>query len=219
MAHEAREHTPVKQYILPVLAFGLPEVRRLRRELESLEEFINGSEIRTPGTQPQLPRLSRICEALATDNSLNLLQTDDRQRLLTFIKGVETAAPQIHMSFAADPSSAFTAKMVTWMRANVHRYALIQIGLQPTIAAGCIVRTPNKVFDFSLRERLIKARSLLIEALEVETASAAQQAIVAAVAPAVAQPVSGSGAPAVPEAVPAAQPTVAQAAPTTGVSA
>ncbi|HSX32653.1 MAG TPA: hypothetical protein VLF43_05310, partial [Candidatus Saccharimonadales bacterium] len=168
MAHDAKQHVPVKQYVLPVLAFGMPEVRRLRRELEALEEFVHSSEIRAPGTQPQLPRLSRVCEALATENSLNLLLPNERKQLLTFIKGVETAAPQIHMSFAADPSSAFTARMVTWLRANIHHYALLQVGLQPTIAAGCVVRTPNKSFDFSLRERLLKNENLLIEAIEAE---------------------------------------------------
>ena len=175
MAHDARTHSaPARQFVLPVLVFGLPEVRRVRRELETLEEFIRSSEIRTPGTQPQLPRLSRVCEALATENKLNLLQPTERKQLLLFIKGVESAAPKVHISFAADPSSAFTAKMVTWVRTNVHRYALLQVGLQPNIAAGCVVRTTNKVFDFSLRERFLKTQNLLIDAFEAEAAKAAQ---------------------------------------------
>lgn len=186
MGHDARHHAaPARQLALPILIFGLPEVRRVRRELESLEEFIKSAEIRAPGTQPQLPRLSRMCEALATENNLNLLQPTDRKLLFTFIKGVETAAPKIHMSFAADPSSAFTAKMVTWLRANIHRYAMMEVGLQPNIAAGCTVRTPNKVFDFSLRQRFMKTQSTLVEVFEAEAAAAARaEAIQAAQAPA-----------------------------------
>lgn len=185
MAHDAKQPaTPARQIVLPVLVFGLPEVRRLRRELEALEEFVRSSAIRTPGTQPQLPRLSRMCEALAMENHLNLLQTADRQQLLTFIKGVEAAAPQIHISFAADPSSAFTAKIVTWLRANIHRYAMVQIGLQPTIAAGCIVRTNNKVFDFSLRERFIKTQDLLMQSFEAEAAAVQPQPSATAAMPA-----------------------------------
>lgn len=175
MAHDASHHTaPTRQFVLPVLVFGLPEVRRLRRELETLEEFMNSSAIRAPGTQAQLPRLSRMCEALAAENHLSLLQQADRGQLLTFIKSVETAAPQMHISFAADPSSAFTAKVVTWLRASIHPYTMVQIGLQPTIAAGCVVRTANKVFDFSLRERFTKTEDLLIQSLEAESATALQ---------------------------------------------
>lgn len=171
MAHDAHApKPPAHQFVLPVLVFGMPEVRRLRRELETLEEFMNSSALRTPGTQAALPRLSRMCEALSLENHLNLLQAADRKQLLTFIKGVETAAPQIHISFATDPSSAFTARVVTWLRGNIHRYALVQIGLQPTIAAGCVVRTANKVFDFSLRERFTKTEALLIESFEAESA-------------------------------------------------
>jgi len=42
------------------------------------------------------------------------------------------------------------------------------VGLQPTIAAGIVLRTPNHQFDFSLRQHLYKNRAKLREALEVK---------------------------------------------------
>ena len=151
---------------LPVLVFGIVEVRRLKRELEALEDFMRQASIREPGKQPALPRLSRMLDALATDNGRNLLQGADRQELHDFVQGIERSAPTIHISFASDPSSAFVAKLVTWLRSNLHPEMLLQIGLQPAIAAGCIVRTPNKVLDLSLRQNLIGQRPQLIAALD-----------------------------------------------------
>jgi F0F1-type ATP synthase delta subunit len=52
---------------------------------------------------------------------------------------------------------------VTWLRANIHPQALVQVGLQPNIAAGCVVRTANKQFDLSLRQSFAKHKDLLIE--------------------------------------------------------
>jgi len=160
---------------LPVLVFGVVEVRRLKREIEALEEYMAQAATREPGKQPALPRVSRLLDALATDNRLNLLQTDHRKQMKSFLVNTERHAPTIHMSFATDPSSAFTAKIVTWLRASIAPNVLLEVGLQPTIAAGCIVRTPNKIFDLSLRQHFADAESVLLEALEHEAGSVAPQ--------------------------------------------
>jgi hypothetical protein len=111
-----------------------------------------------------------------------LLQPDDRKQLHAFLTGVEHTAPTIHMSFASDPSSAFTAKVVMWLRSNIHPHTLLQVGLQPTIAAGTIVRTDNHVFDFSLRQRFAATEALLLQSFDTEAASAVAEAAAAAAA-------------------------------------
>ncbi len=166
------EREESRQLTLPVLVFGLVEVRRLRRELEALEEFMRGAELRQPGSQAALPRVSRLLDGLATDNNCNLLQGTDRATLANFLQEIEEHAPNIHMSFASDPSSAFTAKVVSWLRANIHPAVLLQIGLQPTIAAGCMVRTNNKQFDFSLREAFTTHKPLLLQSFDIEAGDA-----------------------------------------------
>jgi F0F1-type ATP synthase delta subunit len=188
---------------LPILVFGIVEVRRLKRELEALEEYMSQSELRTAGKQAALPRVSRLLDALAAENHMNLLQPDHRTVLRKFLITTEKDAPLLHISFAADPSSAFTAKMVKWLRANIAPDALMEVGLQPTIAAGCIVRTTNKVFDMSLRNRFADADGLLMQALEKagpapEVAAAAPAAVPAPVAPVA--PATTAPAPVVPAA-------------------
>ncbi|HSX35666.1 MAG TPA: hypothetical protein VLH84_01890 [Patescibacteria group bacterium] len=153
----------VTQFKLPLLVFGVVEVRRLKRELEALDEFMRQAAIREPGTQPTLPRLSRMCEALASVNNVNLLLSEHLKATQAFLDELEDEAPNIHMSFATDPSSAFTAKLVAWLRANIHPYLLVEVGLQPTLAAGCVARTNNKMFDMSLRNRFTNSEKLLLE--------------------------------------------------------
>lgn len=157
----------VRRLELPTILFGPVEVHRLQREIEALEEFIIQARIRTPDKPVALPRTSRILEALAGNNNLDLDEAKDRTKLRQFLVAVAGKAPVIHMSFAVDPSAAFTAKIVAWLRTNIHPYALLQLGLQPTIAAGCILRTPNKEFDFSLRNRFSHKGQLLIDTLAV----------------------------------------------------
>jgi F0F1-type ATP synthase delta subunit len=70
------------------------------------------------------------------------------------------------MSFSADPSPQFTQKLAAWLRQEIHPFVLLQVGLQPNIGAGCVVRTTNKYFDFSLRERFKSKRPLLMEKLK-----------------------------------------------------
>jgi F0F1-type ATP synthase delta subunit len=192
MAHERRQDG--QHLELPVLIFGPVEIHRLQRELEALEDYLRQEKIREPGKQAPLPRTSRLMEALAGNNRFNLLQEQDRKELSAFLQRIDKEAPVIHISFAADPSSAFTAKIVAWLRTNIHPYALLHLGLQPTIAAGCIVRTSNKVFDFSLRNRFSAQRQLLIEALGGRKARSAVAVEAAQPAPAPAEPVKGAAA-------------------------
>ena len=153
------------QLVLPTLAFGMVEVRRLARELEAVVDYFEQTTLRSPGSQVAAPKVSRLLDTLARENHLNLLHTAERQLLVNFLQQVIQSAPQIHISFAADPSSAFTAKVVQWLRSNIHPYMLLQLGLQPSIAAGCIVRTSNHVFDFSLRQHFANQRELLLQGL------------------------------------------------------
>lgn len=151
---------------LPSLVVGPPDVVRLRRELEALDDFLREAALRKGGTSVELPKLSRMLSTVCEHNKLNLLHEDHRAALKDGLDDMIAHAPVVHVSFAADPSSAFTAKVVSWFRENIDPALLLQIGLQPTIAAGCVVRTPNHYYDFSLRQFFAQQKPLLIEKLE-----------------------------------------------------
>jgi len=130
-----------------------------------LEGYFAQDKLRPAGQQGGLPKVSRLLDALVRENRIDLMQPPERKLVAEFLQQIATKAPSVHISFAADPSSEFTAKIVQWLRANVHPYTLLQLGLQPSIAAGCEVRTPNHVFDFSLRHRFFSQRTVLQNAL------------------------------------------------------
>lgn len=161
MEHKAKETT----FVLPVSVVGRVDVGRLQRETEALHEFLQQSAIRQPGTQPKLPKTSRLLDETIQANKLNVLVEDDCKKLLKLLKDTYAHAPILHMSFGADPSPAFTQKLIAWLRTEIHPQVLLQIGLQPNIGAGCLVRTTNKYFDFSLRHRFVERRELLVKAL------------------------------------------------------
>lgn len=161
----ARDKEAKKTYKLPKLVVSQADVKRLLRELEALDDFLHQSKIRTPGTSVKLPKTSRILDDLAADNELNLLHTDDNKQLIEFLTELRDSAPLVHISFSSDPSAAFMDKIISWFRREIHPYILLQIGLQPTIAAGCIIRTADKQFDLSLRRGFSAKRDILIEKL------------------------------------------------------
>jgi F0F1-type ATP synthase delta subunit len=154
-----------KQFVLPASVAGPTDATRLQRDAEDLDELLRQAAIRTGGAAVKLPKTTAMLDDMAEANRLNLLQAADRRQLLGFLESMRDKAPVVHISFATEPSAAFTAKIVTWLRENVHPLLLVQIGMQPSIAAGCTVRTTNKVFDFSLRQHLQRNRQLLVDAL------------------------------------------------------
>lgn len=109
------------------------------------------------------PKISRLLSTLAKDNQLNLLEEEQRTNLQTALNKVYDSAPSMHISFAVEPSPRALEKILAWMRQNIHPQILLQVGLQPAIAAGCVLRGTNKVFDMSLRSNLTKQTEYLTQ--------------------------------------------------------
>ena len=152
---------------LPTLVIGSADVIRLKREMEALDDYLHQAGLRTGGEEAvKLPKTSRVMDEFAAANKLNLLLPEARRESLEFFDFVSSKAPVVHMSFAVEPSSAFRQKLIVWWRGNVHPFVLLDVGLQPNIAIGSVVRTPNKQYDFSLRSHFKNKRAKLIELLK-----------------------------------------------------
>lgn len=150
---------------LPILAVSPTDVGRLTRELESIDDSLLQLGLRKGGGEIKVPETSQGMDQLVQLNRLNLLLTADRKLLHEFLLSVSSKAPVLHLSFCADPSTAFTEKLMLWLRREIHPLTLMTAGLQPNMGAGCIVRSTNKYFDFSLRQRFAKKRQLLLASL------------------------------------------------------
>jgi hypothetical protein len=159
-------NTTAAPLMLPTTVVTPADMLRLIRELMALDEFLNQAALRKGGSAVKLPATSRSLEAITTLYEVNMLQASDRAKLLRVLDHIRLTSPQIHLSLAADPSAAFIDKIISWLRQNIHPQLLLKIGLEPSIGAGCIVRTTNKQFDFSLRQRFIDSRKLLIQKIQ-----------------------------------------------------
>jgi hypothetical protein len=150
---------------LPMQAASPVDVGRLLRELERIDDALNQVALRKDDKEVKMPHTSLLMDQMIQLNKLNLLETGDRQRLAAFLALVKEKAPVLHMSFSADPSPAFVAKLMAWLRGEIHPLTLMTIGLQPNLGAGCIVRSTNKYFDLSLRQDFLKKRDMLKQAI------------------------------------------------------
>lgn len=165
MAPDTTETKQAKELVLSWSIVTRADIAKCLRELAKVEDFFHQASIRGSDAK-DVPKLSLKLSALATDNKLNLLHAEDRAKLKAFLSKLKAHAPVVHMSFPSEASSDFTTKLLQWFRTNAHPYTVLHIGLQPELAAGCTLRTTNKMFDLSLRKRFEKSKEKLVAALE-----------------------------------------------------
>lgn len=153
---------------LPVSVMTKQDLHRLVREVEALDNYILQNTIRGQKSAA-LPRLTTTLETMIRDNEYDVMDDKVRNDLKKTLAHLLNTAPVVHMSFAIEPSSFMTQKIVTWFRTEVHPALMLHTGIQPTIAAGCVMRTANKYFDFSLRQHLTASKDVLMNSIREHT--------------------------------------------------
>ena len=166
---------------LPLQVTSPVDVGRLLRELEAIDGVLSQAALRKE-IDTKLPKTTGLMDQTIILNKIDLADSPQRKALADFLKAVKSKAPLLHMSFSADPSTAFIEKLLTWLRKELDANLLVTIGLQPNIGAGCVVRSTNKYFDFSLRQDFASKRSLLLDKMGLvlggsSPAATAQQAV------------------------------------------
>ena len=154
-----------RELALPLLVTSPVDVGRLLREVEALDNALMAHDVVGKDQTVKLPKTSLLIDAMIDANKLDLIDPKERQSLMVFLQTIHAKAPVLHISFSADPAPAFIEKLMTWLRREISDQLLITIGLQPNIGAGCMVRSPNKFYDFSLRKNFANNRALLMEKL------------------------------------------------------
>lgn len=139
------------------------DVSRIIRELNKLNDYLVGANFKGEDPASSSQHASPLLSELASLNNINLADEGQRKTLYAELEKLSASAPGLHISFTAAPSAKSLERVLLWLRENIHPQILLQVGLQPTIAAGCILRTPNRIFDLSLKETLKKQQPLLVE--------------------------------------------------------
>lgn len=81
------------------------------------------------------------------------------EELLEQLKSLKL--PEVHVMLAALPNPSQREQIVDWFRANTTPQLLVSFVADRNLGGGLVVRTPNRVFDFTWKQQLINARDKL----------------------------------------------------------
>jgi hypothetical protein len=73
----------------------------------------------------------------------------------------EMDLPQVHVMLAALPNRAQREILVNWFRNNSVPGLLLSFVADRNLGGGIVVRTPNRVFDFTWKQQLVAGRDKL----------------------------------------------------------
>lgn len=148
---------------LPFIVATPSDVGRVLTELEIIDN--NYLQKKLGGKDHTDQKLSSMLEQTASLNKIDLSKAEGRHHLESFLTAVRKKAPVLHFSFSAEPSGTFLEKLIAWLRQEIHPLTIVTVGLQPTIGAGCVIRSTNKYFELSLRNDFAKNKGLLLKTL------------------------------------------------------
>ena len=157
---EVKDHT---EFVIPPSIVSKADVSRLVREFESLDNALTAQSVREKANAapqdlpPQSPQLQAFLEA----NPVDLENSNTRTAYVKQLRALKNKVPVMNMTFAvvADPESL--QQLSAWVRGSVHPQAVIEAHLQPALVAGVYLRSPNHVFDLSVRNKLKSKRGEL----------------------------------------------------------
>jgi hypothetical protein len=154
-------------YVLPAALIGRADLARLVREVESVDSELETQKVKNRGEGSyRLPTMSQSLSDFVDLNKLDLTDDKARVHLKEELLKLKDKAPIIHMTFATAADPEALQKLVEWVRNELHPQALISIGLQPALVGGVYMRSPNHVYDFSMRHRMQGKREILVNELE-----------------------------------------------------
>ncbi len=91
--------------------------------------------------------------------------TQSLKQLLQQLEGIRQHSPQIRISFAQEPDQDLYKRIVAWFRTEIDPGVLVQIGVQPAIGAGFILKSPMRRYDFSLKTKILSSTPKFLEVL------------------------------------------------------
>ncbi|GAC1369237.1 MAG: hypothetical protein NVSMB39_0830 [Candidatus Saccharimonadales bacterium] len=89
---------------------------------------------------------------------------ESMDKLLEYLKALDL--PQVHIMVAALPNRSQRETLANWFRTNVSPNVLVSFVADRNLGGGLVVRTPNRVFDFSWKQQLLAGHAKLPEILK-----------------------------------------------------
>lgn len=152
-------------YALPSSIATKRNLSHLVQELERLDNELTAAAVQGGSETPELSVPDMVQDFLSV-NEFSLDNTNDRSEMITQLRLLKRKAPVIHIAFAVEADSASLGSLIGWFREFAHPQSIIVAGFQPSLVAGAYVRTPNHIYDLSLRSAFRNGRAKLIQELE-----------------------------------------------------
>jgi len=108
------------------------------------------------GTAFSVTKPSQALQDLLDINKRELT-VDSLQETKQELEVARQNAVVLRVVLSAEPTGPIKAKLVRWFREFSDQTILLRFGIQPSIAGGCLVYTPNHLYDLSLRSKILSS--------------------------------------------------------------
>ncbi len=81
------------------------------------------------------------------------------EQLVAALKSLQL--PEVHVMLAALPNRAQREIIIDWLRNNTTPHLLVSFVADRNLGGGLVLRTPNRVFDFTWKQQLLNSRDKL----------------------------------------------------------
>lgn len=83
------------------------------------------------------------------------------EEISELLNKVRDTGPRLHLTFASIPGADLKHQLTMWVRENIHEFALVSFHYDQSIIGGLVIRTRNKIFDFSYAKELKEPKTKL----------------------------------------------------------
>lgn len=157
------EKPDLSNFVLPNFVVSKRDIIKMQRYIElyldaMLQQRVSKS---TAQVDRATPKLTKKIEDLFSQNHL-----DPNEVSLKAVHGkleeIKEHAYNVRIAFASEPSDEVIGRVADWFRREIDNTILLQVGVQPSIAAGCVLQTGPHRYDFSLRQQLLGSTAKFI---------------------------------------------------------
>lgn len=157
----------MSDFVLPSNIVTKVEVSRLVNEVERVDNELTAASVRMEvegaSNEQSSPAMSDQLVSFLQQNNLNLDNSNERSELIRKLRVLKNTVPVINMTFSTEADRESLQRLAEWVRESIHPNAVLAVGLQPNLVAGVYVRTPNRVYDLSLRTAFKNQHKALVD--------------------------------------------------------
>lgn len=153
---------PDSSLVLPASVISPADLARLVNDVEQLDADLTTTTIqRKSGLAAEPDSMTDQARSLFDQNSLNPQDAGTRQELIKILRQLKAKAPVFYLRFAAEVGNDEQQQLANWFRQSVNRHSLLDVRVQPAIIGGVYIRSKNRVFDLSWRQRFVNSRRVI----------------------------------------------------------